>query len=103
MEVNVDLLDQMELVDVSDQETLDVFFSSGGEEGLLTSPLPGMKADDRLKGLSLLLITNNTLCLTRSARPQKQRGSHQSRTLPTRPRGSRGQVPHVLHVLQLVL
>lgn len=48
MEVNVDLLDQMELVDVSDQETLDVFFSSGGEEGLLTSPLPGMKADDRL-------------------------------------------------------
>lgn len=49
MEVNVDLLDQMELVDVSDQETLDVFFSSGGEEGLLTSPLPGMKADDRLE------------------------------------------------------
>lgn len=48
MEVNVDLLDQMELVDVSDQETLDVFFSAGGEEGLLTSPLPGMKADDRL-------------------------------------------------------
>lgn len=43
MEVNVDLLDQMELVDVSDQETLDVFFSSGGEEGLLASPLPGMR------------------------------------------------------------
>ncbi|XP_075870330.1 uncharacterized protein LOC142880358 isoform X1 [Nelusetta ayraudi] len=40
MEVNVDLLDQMELVDVSDQETLDVFFSSGGEDGLLASPLP---------------------------------------------------------------
>lgn len=43
MEVNVDLLDQMELVDVSEQETLDVFFSSGGDEGLLTSPLPGMR------------------------------------------------------------
>lgn len=43
MEVNVDLLDQMELIDVSDQEALDVFFSSGGEEGVLTSPLPGMK------------------------------------------------------------
>ncbi|TDH14536.1 hypothetical protein EPR50_G00043610 [Perca flavescens] len=41
MEVNVDLLDQMELIDISDQETLDVFFSSGGEEGVLTSPLPG--------------------------------------------------------------
>ncbi|KAK2914709.1 hypothetical protein Q8A73_005303 [Channa argus] len=40
MEVNVDLLDQMELIDISDQEALDVFFSSGGEEGMLTSPLP---------------------------------------------------------------
>ncbi|XP_068576340.1 dysbindin-like [Cebidichthys violaceus] len=40
MEVNVDLLDQMELIDISDQESLDVFFSSGGEEGVLTSPLP---------------------------------------------------------------
>lgn len=40
MEVNVDLLDQMELVDVSDQETLDVFLSSGSEDGLPASPLP---------------------------------------------------------------
>lgn len=40
MEVNVDLLDQMELIDISDQESLDVFFSSAGEEGVLTSPLP---------------------------------------------------------------
>uniref|UniRef100_A0A3Q3FP73 Si:ch211-253b8.5 n=1 Tax=Labrus bergylta TaxID=56723 RepID=A0A3Q3FP73_9LABR len=32
MEVNVDLLDQMELTDIADQDTLDVFFSSGGEE-----------------------------------------------------------------------
>ncbi|XP_022601126.1 dysbindin-like [Seriola dumerili] len=40
MEVNVDLLDQMELIDISDQEALDVFFSSGGEEGVLTSSLP---------------------------------------------------------------
>ncbi len=43
MEVNVDLLDQMELIDISDQEALDVFFSSGGEEGVLPSPLPGME------------------------------------------------------------
>lgn len=40
MEVNIDLLDQMELIDISDQEVLDVFLSSGGEEGVLTSPLP---------------------------------------------------------------
>ncbi|XP_023129073.1 dysbindin-A [Amphiprion ocellaris] len=40
MEVNVDLLDQMELIDISDQEGLDVFFSSVGEEGVLPSPLP---------------------------------------------------------------
>lgn len=40
MEVNVDLLDQMELIDISDQEALDVFFSSGAEEGVLSSPLP---------------------------------------------------------------
>lgn len=42
MEVNVDLLDQMELIDISEQDALDVFFSSG-EEGVLTSPLPGTK------------------------------------------------------------
>ncbi|XP_041638935.1 dysbindin [Cheilinus undulatus] len=40
MEVNVDLLDQMELIDISDQDALDVFFSSGGDEGAMTSPLP---------------------------------------------------------------
>lgn len=39
MEVNVDLLDQMELIDISDQDPVDVFFSSVGEEGVLSSPL----------------------------------------------------------------
>uniref|UniRef100_A0A3B5MPZ0 Uncharacterized protein n=1 Tax=Xiphophorus couchianus TaxID=32473 RepID=A0A3B5MPZ0_9TELE len=39
MEVNVDLLDQMELIDLSDPDPVDVFFSSVGEEGLLSSPL----------------------------------------------------------------
>ena len=42
MEVNVDLLDQMELIDISDQDAFDVFFSSG-EESMLNSPLPGME------------------------------------------------------------
>ncbi|XP_028262062.1 dysbindin isoform X2 [Parambassis ranga] len=41
MEVNVDLLDQMELIDISDQEGLDVFLSSVGEDGVLTNPLTG--------------------------------------------------------------
>uniref|UniRef100_A0A671NYB9 Dysbindin-like n=1 Tax=Sinocyclocheilus anshuiensis TaxID=1608454 RepID=A0A671NYB9_9TELE len=41
MEVNVDMLEQMDLMDISDQEALDVFFSASGEEGSLTSSLPG--------------------------------------------------------------
>ncbi|XP_013874786.1 dysbindin [Austrofundulus limnaeus] len=41
MEVNVDLLDQMEPTDSSDQDNLDVFFSPVGDEGSLTSPLAG--------------------------------------------------------------
>ncbi|XP_055773229.1 dysbindin-like isoform X2 [Salvelinus fontinalis] len=40
MEVNVDMLEQMDLMDISDQEALDVFLSSGGDGGVLTSPLP---------------------------------------------------------------
>uniref|UniRef100_A0A668ACN2 Si:ch211-253b8.5 n=1 Tax=Myripristis murdjan TaxID=586833 RepID=A0A668ACN2_9TELE len=47
MEVNVDMLDQMELIDISDQEALDVFFNSGGEEGVLPSPLPGREKGRR--------------------------------------------------------
>lgn len=41
MEVNVDMLEQMDLMDISDQEALDVFLGSGGDEGVLASPLPG--------------------------------------------------------------
>ncbi len=43
MEVNVDVLEQMDLMDISDQEALDVFLNSGSgaDEGALTSPLPG--------------------------------------------------------------
>uniref|UniRef100_A0A3Q1B6Z1 Uncharacterized protein n=1 Tax=Amphiprion ocellaris TaxID=80972 RepID=A0A3Q1B6Z1_AMPOC len=51
MEVNVDLLDQMELIDISDQEGLDVFFSSVGEEGVLPSPLPGIEEVEHINGL----------------------------------------------------
>ncbi|XP_054883267.1 dysbindin-like isoform X1 [Poeciliopsis prolifica] len=46
MEVNVDLLDQMELIDLSDPDPVDVFFSSVGEEGVLSSPLPAGHGSD---------------------------------------------------------
>ncbi|XP_043978615.1 dysbindin-like isoform X2 [Gambusia affinis] len=46
MEVNVDLLDQMELIDLSDPDPVDVFFSSVGEDGVLSSPLPGHSSDE---------------------------------------------------------
>ncbi|XP_061688950.1 dysbindin-like isoform X2 [Syngnathoides biaculeatus] len=39
MEVNVDMLEQMELIDISDQEVLDVFLSSGGEDNVLNSTM----------------------------------------------------------------
>ncbi|XP_064816036.1 dysbindin-A-like isoform X1 [Oncorhynchus masou masou] len=39
MEVNVDVLEQMDLMDVSDHEALDVFLNSGGEDDSLTSSL----------------------------------------------------------------
>lgn len=43
MEVNVDVLEQMDLMDISDQEALDVFLNSGSgaDEGALASALPG--------------------------------------------------------------
>lgn len=41
MEVNVDVLEQMDLMDISDQEALDVFLNSGGEDNAVLSPLSG--------------------------------------------------------------
>ncbi|XP_044523580.1 dysbindin [Gracilinanus agilis] len=41
MEVNVDMLEQMDLMDMSDQEALDVFLNSGGEDMLS----PGLGPD----------------------------------------------------------
>ncbi|XP_078806554.1 dysbindin isoform X2 [Oryzias latipes] len=44
MEVNVDVLEQMDLMDISDQEALDVFLNSGSEEGAPASP--GLEDDE---------------------------------------------------------
>uniref|UniRef100_A0A8C5KM97 Dystrobrevin binding protein 1 n=1 Tax=Jaculus jaculus TaxID=51337 RepID=A0A8C5KM97_JACJA len=38
MEVNVDVLEQMDLMDISDQEALDVFLNSGTEDNAVLSP-----------------------------------------------------------------
>ncbi|XP_072801739.1 dysbindin isoform X2 [Vicugna pacos] len=44
MEVNVDMLEQMDLMDISDQEALDVFLNSGGEDNTVLSPDSGLDA-----------------------------------------------------------
>ncbi|KAF5925071.1 hypothetical protein HPG69_008748 [Diceros bicornis minor] len=41
LEVNIDLLEQMDLTDVSDQEALDVFLNSGGEDNTVLCPVLG--------------------------------------------------------------
>ncbi|XP_022538491.1 dysbindin isoform X2 [Astyanax mexicanus] len=45
MEVNVDMLEQMELMDISDQEALDVFLGTSGDDDALPSPLPALSCD----------------------------------------------------------
>ncbi|XP_027027354.1 dystrobrevin binding protein 1b isoform X2 [Tachysurus fulvidraco] len=39
MEVNVDMLEQMDLMDMSDHEALDVFLNSGAEDNSVASPM----------------------------------------------------------------
>lgn len=43
MEVNVDMLEQMDLMDMSDHEALDVFLHSGGEDNSAASPVTGRR------------------------------------------------------------
>ncbi|NWX25642.1 DTBP1 protein, partial [Notiomystis cincta] len=42
MEVNVDMLEQMDVLDLSDQDTVDVFLGCGTEESSIAGSLPGM-------------------------------------------------------------
>lgn len=43
MEVNVDMLEQMDMMDLSDQDTVDVFLSCGAEDNNnVAALLPGM-------------------------------------------------------------
>uniref|UniRef100_A0A8C3C685 Dysbindin domain containing 2 n=1 Tax=Cairina moschata TaxID=8855 RepID=A0A8C3C685_CAIMO len=41
MEVNVDVLEQMDMMDLTDQDTVDVFLGCGTEESSSSGPLPG--------------------------------------------------------------
>ncbi|MFT7800793.1 dysbindin-like [Arapaima gigas] len=50
MEVNIDMLEQMELLDMSDQEALDVFLNSSGDDSALDSPLPDSYDDEENGG-----------------------------------------------------
>uniref|UniRef100_A0A7N9DBY8 Dystrobrevin binding protein 1 n=1 Tax=Macaca fascicularis TaxID=9541 RepID=A0A7N9DBY8_MACFA len=50
MEVNVDMLEQMDLMDISDQEALDVFLNSGEENTVLS---PALGRDDKLASAEL--------------------------------------------------
>ncbi|KAM9536644.1 dysbindin-like isoform 2-T2 [Salvelinus alpinus] len=60
MEVNVDMLEQMDLMDISDQEALDVFLSSGGDGGVLTSPLPVVHGNNNNEVISQGRSPHNT-------------------------------------------
>ena len=41
MEVNVDMLEQMDLMDMSDHEAMDVFLHTGGDDNSAASPVTG--------------------------------------------------------------
>lgn len=58
MEVNVDMLEQMDLTDVSDHEALDVFLNSAGDE---SSPVPAVRGDVNLNADVFHAVM--TLCL----------------------------------------
>ncbi|XP_042534504.1 dysbindin isoform X1 [Dipodomys spectabilis] len=53
MEVNVDMLEQMDLMDISDQEALDVFLNSGGEDSTVLSPGLEPEQDSCQSGVTL--------------------------------------------------
>ncbi|NXC51115.1 DTBP1 protein, partial [Penelope pileata] len=51
MEVNVDMLEQMDMMDLSDQDTVDVFL--GCEESSVSGPLPGADASQCQEEITL--------------------------------------------------
>uniref|UniRef100_A0A673KZC7 Dystrobrevin binding protein 1b n=1 Tax=Sinocyclocheilus rhinocerous TaxID=307959 RepID=A0A673KZC7_9TELE len=61
MEVNVDMLEQMDLMDMSDHEALDVFLNSGGEDNSVASPLLGPDVESFTSEITLQVPTQADL------------------------------------------
>ncbi|XP_072531946.1 dystrobrevin binding protein 1b isoform X2 [Salminus brasiliensis] len=61
MEVNVDMLEQMDLMDMSDHEALDVFLNSGGEDNSAASPLLGPDVESFTTEITLQVPTQAEL------------------------------------------
>ncbi|XP_034748887.1 dystrobrevin binding protein 1b isoform X2 [Etheostoma cragini] len=61
MEVNVDMLEQMDLMDMSDHEALDVFLHSGGEDNSTASPVTGPDVESFTTEISLQVPTQAEL------------------------------------------
>ncbi|XP_065523362.1 dysbindin isoform X2 [Lathamus discolor] len=61
MEVNVDMLEQMDLMDMSDQEALDVFLNSGGEDNNMLSPMLGPESNTYTNEISLQVPSQSEL------------------------------------------
>ncbi|XP_054909722.1 dystrobrevin binding protein 1b isoform X1 [Poeciliopsis prolifica] len=61
MEVNVDMLEQMDLMDMSDHEALDVFLHSGGEDNSAASPVTGPDIESFTNEISLQVPTQAEL------------------------------------------
>ncbi|XP_040442575.1 dysbindin isoform X2 [Falco naumanni] len=61
MEVNVDMLEQMDLMDMSDQEALDVFLNSGGEDNNMLSPMLGPDSNSYVNEISLQVPSQSEL------------------------------------------
>nr|XP_055075604.1 dystrobrevin binding protein 1b isoform X2 [Misgurnus anguillicaudatus] len=61
MEVNVDMLEQMDLMDMSDHEALDVFLNSGGEDNSVASPVLGPDLESFTSEITLQVPTQADL------------------------------------------
>ncbi|XP_051519486.1 dystrobrevin binding protein 1b isoform X2 [Myxocyprinus asiaticus] len=61
MEVNVDMLEQMDLMDMSDNEPLDVFLNSGGEDNSVSSTMLGPDVESFTSEITLQVPTQTDL------------------------------------------
>ncbi len=59
MEVNVDMLEQMDLMDMSDHDVLDVFLNSGGEDNCVASPMLGIHTYSDISQPSINICTHS--------------------------------------------